>query len=272
MSGPRAVAARSDESRHDRRVTNQEFVLHQPLARSDESAAARDFPLGGRAGARANHRARSLARTPGSRTSSRTSARRKRLETNQTQDVSDLPPGGRVALTIRASPHRRSARRAIRPTDDPSAPRPTTDARIPPLALAQVSDVLSQREGGAGLHPEGARATTPPLPRSATPSRPSKPSTRNQPSARHATHAPPPLSPRHDRKPPPTVPPRSRRTRLASAPTISSPSSASRARSASASSPRRSPSPSSEDHPAQPGREASASRGVYNAAASRGIS
>ena len=125
------MAARSDESRHDRRVTNQEFV-RQPLARSDESAAARDFPLGGRAGARANHRARSLARTPGSRTSSRTSARRKRLETNQTQDVSDLPPRARVALTIRASPHRRSARRAIRPTADPSEPRPTTDARIPP--------------------------------------------------------------------------------------------------------------------------------------------
>lgn len=263
MSGrPRAVAARSDDySRHDRRVTNLAFV-RQPLARKTSSGGEGNFTR--RPGRRARKPPRAEPRTDTGFEDILLHVSASKVFGNESDARCERSPTPRPRRPDDSrQPHRRSARRAIRPTADPSEPRPTTDASIPPSALAQVSDVLSQREGGAGVHPEGARATTFPPYRASPPRR-----VRGNPrrGSSHPTHAPPPLSPRHDRKLPPTVPPRSRRTQLASAPTISSPSSASRARSASAFFPRRSPSPSSERSLRDP------SRGVYNAAASRGIS
>ena len=117
----------------------------------------------------------------------------------------------------------------------------------PPFPHPQVSHVLSRREGGPGVHPEGTRA----FPHLTRTERSRSPADWGKKPSRNVTPGltEPPLVPavRIDRrKPRPTAAPRSRRIPRGSAPTISSPSSAWRARSASGCCRRRNPSPSSE--------------------------
>ena len=117
----------------------------------------------------------------------------------------------------------------------------------PPFPHPQVSHVLSRREGGPGVHPEGTRA----FPHPTRTERSRSPADWGKKPSRNVTPGltEPPLVPaaRIDRrKPRPTAAPRSRRIPRGSAPTISSPSSAWRARSASGCCRRRNPSPSSE--------------------------
>ena len=115
----------------------------------------------------------------------------------------------------------------------------------PPFPHPQVSHVLSRREGGPGVHPEGTRA----FPHLTRTERSRSPADWGKKPSRNVTPGltEPPLAVRIDRrKPRPTAAPRSRRIPRGSAPTISSPSSAWRARSASGCCRRRNPSPSSE--------------------------